>query len=123
MTGLSCVYFQKEVFSAGDVKEMFCYKAAGKELDTFSPTIRQPLPSSFVLSIKYFVLLGDDETIDTEWKMLSSVDVLIWADVAPKACQLLRRYVENKYYFTIAHVVGHAADEAVLTLERVKWKD
>ena len=106
---------QEEVFSAGDVREMFGHVAAGKEVVTFSPTIRQPLPSSFVLSIEYFVLLGDERPTETDWKGLSSVDVLIWADVAPKACQLLRHYVENKYRFVVGHVVGRRDDDGFFT--------
>ena len=111
---------QEEVFSAEDVIEMFGHVAAGKEVVTFSPTIRQPLPSSFVLSIKYFVSLEDEETTETDWKMLSSVDVLIWADVAPKACQLLRRYVENKYCFVVGHVVGRSAADEFFTWNQFK---
>ena len=85
---------------------MFCYKAAGKELISFSPRIRQPLPSSFVLSIKYFVSLEHEGTLAAKWKRLASVDVLIWTDVAPKACHLLRHYVKNGYRFKAGHVVG-----------------
>ena len=97
-----------------------CYEAAGKKLDTFSLRIRQSLPSSYVLSIKYFVMLVPGGTTGTDWKMLSSVDVLIWANVAPKACQLLRRYVENKYCFVVGHVVGRSAADEFFTWNQFK---
>ena len=71
-------------------------------LSTFSPRIRDPPPSSFQISIKYYGL--------HDWEKLGSVEVLIWADVAPKACLILRRYVENKYYFTVKHTAGRSTD-------------
>ena len=44
-------------------------------------------------------------------KFIQSVNVLIWADVAPKACQLLRHYVQNGYGFTVRQTsVGPGID-------------
>ena len=71
-------------------------------LSTFSPRIRDQPPSSFQMSIKYYGL--------HKWDMFGSVEVLIWADVAPNACQKLRRYVENSHYFTVQHTVGRTTD-------------
>ena len=84
---------------------MFKFKTAGKELTTFSPRTREPAPSSFQLSFNYFVSNKFDRPVDMDWKMLGSVDMLIWADVAPKACEILRRYAENNYSFTVGHMV------------------
>ena len=72
---------------------MFRHKTAGIQLSTFSPQIRQPAPSSFQLSIRGNVYLRSANVI----QVFGSVDVLIWADVAPKACQLLRHCIEEVY--------------------------
>ena len=92
------------MFSPDEMKEIFCHKTAGMELTNFSPRIRDPTPSSFHLSIKYF------GSHNLRGETLGSVEVLIWADVAPKACQILRRYVENNHRFTVEHTVGRSTD-------------
>ena len=90
------------MLSPDEMKEIFRHKTAGMELTTFSLRIRDPPPSSFQMSIKYFGSRYRD--------MSGSVVVLIRADVAPKACQILRRYVENDYHFTVDHTVGRSTD-------------
>ena len=92
------------MFSHDELIEIFCHKTAGMELTTFSPRTRDPPPSSFQMCIKYF------GSHDSRWEMFGSVMVLIWADVAPKACQILRRYVENEYRFTVEYTVGRSTD-------------
>ena len=42
--------------------------------------------------------------------MFGSLEVLIWADVAPKSCQILRRYVEKEHHFRVEHTVGRSTD-------------
>ena len=99
---------------------MFCHKTAGKELTTFSPRIREPAPSSFHLSIKYFVKDSVSVTLQVgEWKLFGSAEVVIWADVAPKACQLLRKFAEKDYPFTTNHSVRGTNRGVVSFLKRI----
>ena len=77
---------------------------------TIGPRIRDPAPASFELCIKYFVSNKFDEPADMEWKMVGCVNLLIWADVAPKACQLLRRHVENDFNFYVGQTVRRIRD-------------
>ena len=44
--------------------------------------------------------------------------MVIWPDVAPKACQVLRQYVENKYKFQLSFTVDPVDDEATMTFHR-----
>ena len=76
---------------------MFRHKTAGIQLSTFSPQIRQPAQSSFQLSNIGLVDLRSADVIQVS----GSVEVLIWADVAPKACQLLRHCIEKVHRRTI----------------------
>ena len=76
----------------------------------FSPRTREPVSSSFLLTIKYYVSTKFTMSVNMEWRMVGFVDMVIWADVAPKACQLLRRYVENDYHFRVGHTVGDFDD-------------
>ena len=98
---------------------MFCYKNAGKELTTFSPRPREPEALSFQLTIRYFVSNHPASVSeDGDWRLFGSMDLLIWADVAPKACQLLRRYIDNDYYFAVSRMIGTCRKLTFATIER-----
>ena len=98
------------MFSAEDVQEMFCYKNGKEELITFSPRVRDPVPSSFQLSIKCFHSVPYAPLSADKWKMFGWVNVLIWADVAPKACEMLRLFVIQGHHFGVVHKVGRLTD-------------
>ena len=90
---------------------MFRHKTAGRELRTFSPRARDPSIASFQLSIKYFVSNKFDRPDDMGWRLFGAATVVIWADVAPRACQILRQYVENGFFFRVGQTVGRLTDE------------
>ena len=88
---------------------MFCHKNGKEELTSFSLTVRDLVPSSFQLSIKCFHAVPYTRAAE-KWKMFGWVNVLIWADVAPEACQMLRHFVDEDYRFGVVHTVGSLTD-------------
>ena len=73
-----------------------------KELTSFSALHRTPMVDSFCLSLSLFA----SKTNSTQHQQLLGRIVLsIMPDMAPKACRVLRQYVENRYNFQLSFTV------------------
>ena len=68
-----------------------------RQLTSFSANLRTPVTPSFRFSLVIFVSRGISRS-----RFFGPVEVLIWPDVAPKACQVLRQYVESDYQFQLS---------------------
>ena len=76
-------------------------------IEMYSPTSRQPVALSYQLTIEY-CLPGrqDDPSENVDWVSFGSMDLLIWADVAPIACGLLGHYIEDGHCFAVSRIIG-----------------
>ena len=86
---------------------MCIHKLVGKELTRFNASYRTPVVPSFRLSVSVFVSkeqVGHTQSY-TSRQLLGVIKLLVWPDVAPKACQILRQYVEKDYKFHLSFMV------------------
>ena len=95
---------------------MCLYKLVGKELTSFNANPRTPVSRPFRLAVSIYV------TKKTERKLFGTLKLLIWPDVAPKACQILRQYVENSYAMELSLMFDPQLDET-LSYDRHVQKD
>ena len=76
---------------------------------TVDPRTREPAALSYQLTIDFYVSDAKPtkrKRSNVDWQLLGSMDLLIWTNAAPRACQLLREYVEKDYFFAVARMIG-----------------
>ncbi|GAU97265.1 hypothetical protein RvY_08591 [Ramazzottius varieornatus] len=70
--------------------------------------------SSFHLEVRLKVY---NSTNNTKWHLVDTIQIVIWADVAPHEAEVLREYIKENALFYFKHSVDDSATGKLRTLE------